>query len=59
MRLASGIAHGFADDHEANMKAEGRAMSERREEPKCSYCRLIREAKAYIREEGRYDFTPS
>ena len=58
MRLAKGIAHGFADDHEANMTAEGSTMPEhRRDEPNCSYCRLIREAKAYIRQEVRYDFT--
>ena len=58
MTLANQIAHGFADDHEANMTAEGRTMPEhRREESKCSYCRLIREAKAYLRKEKRYDFS--
>ena len=58
MRLANEIAHGFAEDHETNMSNEGRTMPEhRREEPTCSYCRLIREAKAYLRKENRFDFT--
>ena len=60
IRLASEIAGEFARDHEAKMKDEGRTMPEhRRHDPRCPNCRLIREAKAYIREKCRYDFTPS
>jgi hypothetical protein len=56
--LAHEIAHGFAEDHEANIATEGRTMAKhRREEPTCSYCWMIREAKVLLRKEGRYDFT--